>query len=554
MKLKFSISIILLFAVNILQAQEDKGTFNGNFSSNTQFFRQDDRIGANTELYKRQLVGSEAWLSTNYTQKGLTLQARFDLFNNSNLYDPSTAYTGSGIGYWSIIKEIDNIQITGGYFYEQFATGTVFRAFEDRALGLDYAIQGVRVKYTPFKDFKIKAFTGKQKFRFGIRDQVMRGANAEWSWHNKKETFGWEPGSSILNRTIDNGTMPTIVNIINDQPGINQFYPKYNVYLFNFYNTIRIKNFTIYAEYNGKTHEAIKDFLSPGSPLVYRKGKVLFGSLSYTKNIKKKNGNLISIGFNAQYKQIDSFPARTSPLEQNLFGQMNYLTSVTRANSYRLLARYNAVVQELGEKDYQADLTISVKRKNKLKTSINFNASKVIKLDKSNLFHELYAEVSHEFSKKFKLMLGIQNIGYNQQRYEVKGTDYPFVHATTPFGELLYKFNRKNKHHAIRIESQYLNCKQDLGSFINVLAEWTMAPHFSFALGDMYNIKPFRAASSTISPEKVHYYTVFGAYTHHATRFTLAYVKQVAGMNCTGGVCRVEPAFSGIKFTLSTNF
>ena len=236
MNFKFSISIILLFAVNMLQAQEDKGTFNGNFSSNTQFFRQDDRIGANTELYKRQLVGSEAWLSTNYTQKGLTLQARFDLFNNSNLYDPSTAYTGSGIGYWSIIKEIDNIQITGGYFYEQFATGTVFRAFEDRALGLDYAIQGVRVKYTPFKDFKIKAFTGKQKFRFGIRDQVMRGANAEWSWHNKKETFGWEPGSSILNRTIDNGTMPTIVNIINDQPGINQFYPKYNVYLFNFYN------------------------------------------------------------------------------------------------------------------------------------------------------------------------------------------------------------------------------------------------------------------------------------------------------------------------------
>ena len=98
---------------------------------------QDERIGANTELYKRQLVGSEAWLSANYAQKGFTLQARFDLFNNSNLYDPSTAYTGSGLGYWSIIKDIDNLQITGGYFYEQFATGTIFRAFEDRTLGLD---------------------------------------------------------------------------------------------------------------------------------------------------------------------------------------------------------------------------------------------------------------------------------------------------------------------------------------------------------------------------------------------------------------------------------
>ncbi len=554
MKLKITISIILLAATYMLQAQDDKGTFNGNFSSNTQFFRQDDRIGANTELYKRQLVGSEAWLSTNYTQKGLTLQARFDLFNNSNLYDPSTAYTGSGIGFWSIQKDIDNIQITGGYFYEQFATGTIFRAFEDRALGIDYAIQGVRVKYTPFKDFKIKAFTGKQKFRFGVRDQVMRGANAEWSWHNKKETFGWEPGSSILNRTIDNNTMSAIIGTINGQTLENQFNPKYNVYLFNFYSTFRIKNFTLYAEYNGKTHEAVKDITNSPYPLVYRKGRVLFGSLSYTKNIKKKNGSLISIGFNAMYKQIDSFPARTSPLEQNLFGQMNYLTSVTRSNTYRLLARYNAVVQELGEKDYQADFTISIKRKSKLKSVINVNASKVVKLNNSNLFHELYLEVSHEFSKSFKLMVGIQNIGYNQQIYEVKDSTYPFVHATTPFGEVLYKFKYKNKYHSIRIESQYLNCKQDLGSFVNLLAEWTMAPHFSFALGDMYNIKIFRSPYSLIPPEKVHYFTVFGSYTHHATRFTLSYVKQVAGVNCTGGVCRVEPAFSGIKFTLSTNF
>ena len=28
----------------------------------------------------------------------------------------------------------------------------------------------------------------------------------------------------------------------------------------------------------------------------------------------------------------------------------------------------------------------------------------------------------------------------------------------------------------------------------------------------------------------------------------------VAGVNCTGGICRIEPAFSGVRFTLTTNF
>jgi hypothetical protein len=38
------------------------------------------------------------------------------------------------------------------------------------------------------------------------------------------------------------------------------------------------------------------------------------------------------------------------------------------------------------------------------------------------------------------------------------------------------------------------------------------------------------------------------------TRVTAGYLKQPQGVNCTGGVCRVEPAFSGARVTLTTNF
>ena len=57
-----------------------------------------------------------------------------------------------------------------------------------------------------------------------------------------------------------------------------------------------------------------------------------------------------------------------------------------------------------------------------------------------------------------------------------------------------------------------------------------------------------------ISEEILHYYSGYIGYTEGASVFTLAYIKQVQGMNCTGGICRIEPAFSGVRFTLSTSF
>ena len=118
----------------------------------------------------------------------------------------------------------------------------------------------------------------------------MRGVNIEYTVRNKKETFAWEPGASVLNRTIDNNTMSSIVGVINAQPLDRQFYPRYNVYIFNYYNTIRFKDFVLYTEFCRKTPEAIFDFISNGQPLLLRKGKVLFGSLSYTKTLKPKKG------------------------------------------------------------------------------------------------------------------------------------------------------------------------------------------------------------------------------------------------------------------------
>lgn len=533
---------------------EEKGQFSGNFQSNTQFYVKDSAIGANTTQYERELSSADAWLFLNYKIRGFNFSMRYDLFNNTPLFDPFVAYTGSGIGFWQVSKDFDKLNITVGNFYDQFGSGMVFRSYEDRNIGIDFAILGARVVYAPTENTRIKAFTGQQKFRFDRRTPVIKGVNIEHRI-NINENLNTELGGSLVNRTIDQATMNVIASTINSYPLENRFDPTYNVFVSNIYNTLNYKRFTLYTEYAHKSAEAI---MSRDLRLYKSAGNIYFGSLSYSAK---------GIGINAQYKRIESFPFRTSPMEVSAFPSnqalINYLPSLTRQNTYRLLARYNAVVQELGENAMQLEITYKPNKK----MQVNLNGSLVTTLNGvdfgrginavkwdtlTRLYREIYADVSYKVNTKLKVMGGIQVIGYNQTTFELKA-DAPFVEALTPFGEVTYKFDKVR---SVRVEGQYLMTKQDLGNLANVLVEFNVAPYWSFSVSDMVNTR-HGALNEPKQGEKfklIHYYNFFVAYTYKTTRITAAWLKQVAGVNCTGGVCRVEPAFSGARVTLSTNF
>lgn len=534
--------------------QEEKGQFSGTFQTNNQFYVKDSAIGANTTQYEKELSSTDAWLFLNYKIKGFNFSMRYDLFNNTPLFDPFVAYTGSGVGFWQVSKDIEKLNITVGNFYDQFGTGMVFRAYEDRNIGIDFAILGGRVIYTPTENLRIKAFTGQQKFRFDRRPPIIKGANIEYRIP-VNDNFNIEPGGSIVNRTIDQATMNSIAATINSYDLEQRFDPKYNVFVYNLYNTLNYKNFTLYLEYAHKTSEAI---MGRDQRLFNANGNIYYTSLSYSTK---------GIGVNAQYKRIERFPFRTSPLETNPSPSnqalISYLPSLTRQNTYRLLARYNAVVQELGENAMQLEITVKPDKK----TQINFNGSVVTTLNgmdfgkgaqtftwdtTTRLFREFYIDISRKLSSKVKVMGGVQIIGYNQTAFELKPLA-PFVEAITPFGEITYKLDSKK---SIRFEAQYLMTEQDLGNLANALIEFNVAPHWSFSISDMINTR-YGALNKPATGETfklVHYYNFFGSYTYKTTRLTAAWLKQVAGVNCTGGVCRVEPAFSGARLTLSTNF
>jgi hypothetical protein len=366
------------------------------------------------------------------------------------------------------------------------------------------------------------------------------------------ELFNSDFGASVVNRTLDQNTMNTIASTINSYQLEDRFNPKYNVYAFQVYNTFNFGNFSWLLEYDYKTEEAIMDL---SGKLFNADGQIFHTSLSYSSP---------GVGINAQYKRINRFPLRVSPLETSPVpnnAPINYLPSITRQNTYRLLARYNAVVQELGENALQLEVTLKLNKA----TQLNINSSLVGTLKAldfgdmtvtydttTRLFRELYVDVQHKFSKKFKMTLGIQSIGYNQATFELKAFA-PFVEAITPFGEMTYKLASTR---SLRFEWQYMHTKQDLGSFVNGLIEYNMAPHWSFSAGDLVNFShgPINEPKPGETFEIVHYFNFFAAYTYKTSRFTAGYLKQPQGVNCTGGVCRVEPAFSGARVSLTTNF
>lgn len=557
--------LVLLGTCNLALGQSkdsDKGQFSGNLLMTYQKYVRDDSIGASTKVYKENTASADAWLFMQYRIKGYSFILRYDAFNNSPLLDPQDAYTNHGIGFWQINKSVDKLDITMGSFYDQFGTGVLFRAYEQRQIGIDYAIQGMRLKYNINDKWAIKGFAGNQKGniknRFGFAKQVISGLNIEGNIDLGKDSkYGaLQVGASAVNRTLDRETMDRLVGTINTYDLADRFYPKYNVYGGNAYLTYTKNNFSWTVEGNVKSKEAIMD---DNTKFYLRSGNVLYTSMSWGKSGWNLGNHTASVGLNVQARHVDHFSFRTAPTENLLNGLVSYLPSMTRQNTYRLLSRYNAPGQAMGEDGIQGEIEFKPRKG----TQIFFNGSYVQTLasngklntatgvkEVEKLFSENYLEVVQKIGKHDKLKLGVQRIVYNQTRYESE-PEYVPVKTFTPFGEWLHTMNQGK---SLRVEWQYLNTKNDQGSFANLMIEMFVNKNLSIAMADMVNVVPHRYERMIIADKVLHYPTFFIGYTEKSTVFTLAFLKQQQGVNCSGGICREEPAFSGVRFTVSSNF
>lgn len=573
--LSLSAFVILFFTIISFGQTPERGQLTGDVEINSNFYIRDSTIGAaNIPQYDRQKQSVDSWFTLNYTQGSFDASIRFDAFGNSNLFNPNGSYSAIGLGRWHVRKKIAlkekvaSLELTGGYIYDQVGNGQLFRAFETRPLLIDNALVGARAVFDYGAkngrfNLRGKVLAGKQKKMdgqpnlFEVYDPLISVANVETFWKPKDSVdFTLSTGVGALHRTLDDQTMTDIVANIESDSLRYRFIPKYNTYGFTFYNTLVFKNFSWYFEGTYKTNEAIPDFKRTGR-FKDALGTAFYTSLSYSKK---------GFGVTLQARRLEDYWMRVSPfiLPSRLTrGQVSFLASMQRQNAFRLPARYGPPAQELGEWAWMGDISYTLNKKINFAltyssiSSLNSDAASI--LANPNLFRELYFETTYKINKKNRLVVGLQWINYNQKVYEQKDdalAENAVVKAWTPFVEYQTKFNSK---HSLRVEAQYMFTTQDLGPWAFLLGEYNISPHWSFTAAGLLNVEPRKLGVTQTKPDGSNYMPIFYPtlavfYSYKTHRISVSYVKQPQGVVCTGGICRLEPAFSGVKVNLASRF
>lgn len=533
--------------LNLVNAQDGastshQGVFNAYLHTQAGLFVRDSTIGASgTPQYDHQLFGSESWLAMQYSNWGFDFGLRADLFQNSNLINPQASFNKQGIGRWFIKRDIEKIGFELGYIYDQIGSGIIYRAYEQRNLGLDNALFGLKLNYHINEDWNIKAFSGKQKKQFDLYESLIKGINLE-GYVQPHDSSKWSmvPSLGFVNRTLDDASMNNVLATLSTYQSADQFLPKYNSYSFTLYDQINLGNLSIYLESAFKPKDIINDpngirKSSNGENIIgpvfkNKMGQVIYGALNFAKS---------GWGISLEGKRVKYFSMRTRPQEELNNGLIHFVPAMSRQNSYRLLSFYQPATQEIGELAFQGELQVSPLQD----WTIVFHQSLINDLNAIKLYRESLFESSIVKYNKFTLISGIQLREYNQAVYEGK-PNAPIVSSITPYFDYIKQLNRKN---SIRINGEFMISRQAEGSWMNFLLEYSIAPKWIFTLSDMYNVKPVKG-------NKYNYYTAGATYIHDANRFSVNWVRQRAGIVCTGGICRYEPAFNGIKINLESRF
>ena len=519
-----------------MQAQ-DIPSLSGLLQLNANAFIEDAAIGAaNTPQYDHQLFGMESWLNLNYLYKGFDVAIRLDFFQNSNLLNPTGSYSDQGVGRWHVKKQFNQLQIGVGYLYDQFGSGLIFRAYEERPLLIDNALYGVSLKYEIGDFLQIKALGGRQKNLFDTYDSAIKGMAIEGYWSiGAEKPLSLVPGVALINKTWSDLQMDQLINSVKTYTPRDSVGLYYNSWAYTFYNTLSIGPLVWYAEAAFKQDDLYFDpeasrSLYTGETTIGRfrndVGNVYYSSIGL---------GLKGLGITLEYKETQNFTFRADPFTTLNRGLVNFLPPMSRVNSFRLKSRYIPATQEISERALQLEFRFALSKKWRLVQYF----SNINTLDGNLLYREFDTEVLFKRDRHLQVTLGIQSQQYNQEVFEGKA-GVPLVQTVIPYFQVL---RRLPKRKSLRLEGQYMSSEQDFGSWIFGLLEFNIAPRWSFSVSDMYNVSPKKTSD-------LHYPRVDIVFIQKSNRFSLSFVKQVEGVVCAGGICRLEPAFSGVKFSL----
>ena len=539
--------LTILFVLSLLsvsafaeqrEGEKTKGRLTGSFETNSIFYVEDAKSGA---LAPQDNFGSNNYLKLDYYQGKFSAGIQGEAYMPVLQGYPTDLQRVALTNYYAQWTD-DSFSVTAGTFYEQFGSGLLFRAYEDRTLGMNNALTGARFTYG-YKDIvALKAIWGMPRLGMKFTDTQVRGGDISFAISN---LVGWTSTHLAVEGSVINRYEAISADLKEEggKPSSTGFSGRLN---------LEHKGFVFRGEYidAGERHYPNGGYDGVNDPRIdlIKNGNAQLVELGYSGH---------GLGVNLTARRLEYMDMPTVYRNTSTANALNYIPALTAQYSYLLMNLNPYIVQPStmlgaytapGEIGGQVDIYYNVARRTKLggkrgmKLGLNYStywslaADRSAKADKL-LWQSINFTLEKQITRKFKL-----NFLYSFQEYNDSHGANKYTWKTNIFvADMLYKWTPTI---STRLELQYLQSKSDDKDWMAALAEVNFAPHWSIFVSDMYNH----------GKTNLHYYNAGVSYTRSRTRIQLGYGRNRAGVVCSGGVCRNIPAYTGANLMITTSF
>ena len=555
--MKYLVFVLATISSLTFFAQENNsGTFFGGFESNSQWLQPDDELitfDPGSAPLPDDRLRANNYLLLNYSYGKFTAGLQYESYLPSALLGYTPDFDGdNGVALYYLQYQDKTLDITGGYFYEQFGNGLLLRTWEDRQLGINTAMHGVRVKFNPLDYLDFTGLVGQLRDGFELSEGVISGldANLDIGTLAEMNSVDLRMGLSYVNRYQDIGTNRDLPN---------------NVAMYG----ARI-DFS-----SGRFYGGVEGGIKDEDALVF--DNVLLSNRLYDGTALQVNLGYSQkgLGINTTFRRLENFSLYSDRFsEGNLFNQqlVNYTPGLTKQQDYLLTNIYvynpqprivnDNISITVGEVGMQADLFYTFPKESflgKYRTKLAANFSYWGGLDTTfnedesyevefigsgaRYYRDINFEIKNRWNSKFSSVLTFQNVITDVGIFEggTLGLNGE-IEATIAVAEGTIKFDRGR---SLRLVGQHLWTKQDRKNWAAAVVEYSFNSALSIYAADSYNYG---------GEGELHYYNLGGSYTKGNARLGLNYGRQRGGLICIGGVCRFVPANNGLSVNLAVNF
>ena len=565
--LLLGVAVATVFAVEEASAQikAGEGQVSIALESNNSYYAPDKKLEdiglVLPEKRVRGDFGSNDYLKVDYNigrfSAGVQVDGYLPAMYGYDFYDYSQRDSKLNMFLTKYVQWEDaNWGVRLGDIYDQFGNGLIFRAYEDRALAFNNSLAGARAHYSYNNMVNVKVVAGMPRLYDMRSKTAIWGADLSLSF---SEMLGWYDGLVVLEASyvgrhqdvaseyLAKGVEGNVLNMAS-----GRFNVEAKGFSFRFETVSKLNNDIYNPMYNAA------------------KGNATTIDLGYTKGRFSA-----SASFRRQENMTTFIEYR--PMGIGGGNTMTYLPLLTRQHTYSLanLNPYRgSSVHTGGEVGGQIDLYYSLRNPKARGKYWNFhinysmfntvdhkNSMTGLDMEGRNVWIDFNFDVERQWNKQLKttFLYSFQRWDEEINHYDAAHSHYCRSHIFV--GDVTYKINKK---HSMRFELQYLASEDYEGDWVAATIEYNLAPKFSFYVSDMWNCEKMQDGAYgnyfmnvntyEYEHELLHYYQVGASFTHNSLRAQLSYGRNRAGYVCSGGVCRFQPAYTGVNLALTLSF